>query len=144
MLVESGQRCDSRERLGNESPTKAYGHESEATTLDDDRARQLLHAERERLLRLMGDTQQAQQLDHAQVQETTDPADAAQALTAGGLDDAFASDLRERLAALDRAEQRLDRGVYGRSLRSGLLIPDDRLAADPAAELTVEEAEAGD
>ena len=44
------------------------------------------------------------------------------------------------MAALERAEERLDRGVYGRSVRSGLPIPDERLEADPAAELTVEEA----
>ena len=30
----------------------------------------------------------------------------------------------------------------GRSVRSGLPIPDDRLEADPAAELTIEEARA--
>ena len=42
----------------------------------------------------------------------------------------------------DRAEHRLDEGTFGRSVRSGLPIPDDRLEADPAAELTVEEAQA--
>src|SRR5260370_611527 len=52
------------------------------------------------------------------------------------------SGLRDRLAALGHAEQRLDNGTYGRSVRSGLPIPDERLAADPAAELTVEEARA--
>ena len=30
-------------------------------------------------------------------------------------------------------------GTYGRSVRSGVAIADDRLEADPAAELTVEE-----
>ena len=40
----------------------------------------------------------------------------------------------------ERAEQRLDDGTYGRSIRSGDPIPDERLRADPAAELTVEEA----
>ena len=43
-------------------------------------------------------------------------------------------------AALDRAEQRLAAGSFGRSIRSGRPIPDERLEADPAAELTVEEA----
>jgi DnaK suppressor protein len=48
--------------------------------------------------------------------------------------------LRERLATVERALQRLDDGTYGRSLQSGAAIPDERLAADPAAELTAEEA----
>jgi DnaK suppressor protein len=30
-------------------------------------------------------------------------------------------------------------GTYGRSVQSGKPIPDERLEADPAAELTVEE-----
>jgi DnaK suppressor protein len=59
-----------------------------------------------------------------------------------GIDDAVADSMRERLAAIDRALRRLDDGTYGRSVRSGLPIPDDRLEADPAAELTIEEARA--
>jgi DnaK suppressor protein len=45
------------------------------------------------------------------------------------------------LAAIDRAEQRLEAGTYGFSVRSGQPIPDDRLEADPAAELTTAEAQ---
>ena len=37
--------------------------------------------------------------------------------------------------------QRVEDGSYGRSIRSGAPIPDERLEADPAAELTVQEAE---
>jgi hypothetical protein len=48
--------------------------------------------------------------------------------------------LRSRWAALQRAEARLAAGSYGRSVRSGQPIPDERLAADPLAELTAEEA----
>jgi DnaK suppressor protein len=44
------------------------------------------------------------------------------------------------LAALERAERRIEEGTFGTSVRSGLPIPDARLEADPAAELTVEEA----
>jgi DnaK suppressor protein len=58
------------------------------------------------------------------------------------MDDAVAESLRDRLAALDRALRRLDDGSYGRSVQSGLPIPDERLDADPAAELTIEEARA--
>ena len=49
----------------------------------------------------------------------------------------------DRLAALDRADQRLRDGTYGLSVRSGKPIPDERLEAYPTAELTVEEASQG-
>jgi DnaK suppressor protein len=48
---------------------------------------------------------------------------------------------RERLEATRRAEQRLSDGTYGRSVRSGHPLPDEPLEADPAAELTVDEAQ---
>jgi DnaK suppressor protein len=35
-------------------------------------------------------------------------------------------------------------GTYGRSVRSGEPIPDERLEADPAAELTISEARAAE
>src|ERR1022692_1887282 len=79
--------------------------------------------------------------DRAPENDTGDIADPAQSLTAEGMDDAIAASLREHLDALDRAEQRLGNGTYGRSGRSGLPLPDERLEADPAAELTVEEAQ---
>jgi hypothetical protein len=47
--------------------------------------------------------------------------------------------LGARWAALQRAEARLAAGSYGRLVRSGQPIPDDRLEADPLAELSVEE-----
>lgn len=110
--------------------------------MDEERARDLLRAERAEVERLLDDARSAQQLDQGVERETGDAADAAQALTDEELDDAFAAGLRTRLAALDRAEARLDEGTFGRSIRSGAPIPDERLEADPAAELTVEEAEA--
>ena len=50
-------------------------------------------------------------------------------------------DLNERLAAVERAEERLAAGTYGLSTLSGEPIPDERLEAQPAAELTVAEEE---
>ena len=50
-----------------------------------------------------------------------------------------AEELREQLAALERAEARLAEGTYGLSVDSGEPIPDDRLEAVPTAERTVEE-----
>lgn len=52
-------------------------------------------------------------------------------------------DLKRRLEAVERAEERLASGTYGLSVRSGDPIPDERLEANPTAELTVEEAEPG-
>jgi DnaK suppressor protein len=74
--------------------------------------------------------------------ESGDIEDAALSLTEEGQDDAIAESLRDRLDAIDRALHRLDDGTYGRSVRSGEPIPDERLEADPAAELTIEEARA--
>jgi RNA polymerase-binding transcription factor DksA len=52
--------------------------------------------------------------------------------------------LRARWAALVRTEARHAAGSYGRSVASGQAIPDERLEADPLAELTVEEAAAAE
>ena len=67
-------------------------------------------------------------------------ADPAERLTAEQGDDAVVEGLPARARAIEAAERRLAEGDYGRSIRGGLPIPDDRLEADPAAELTVEEA----
>lgn len=58
-------------------------------------------------------------------------------------DQGLLADLKERLAAVERAEGRLANGTYGVSVRSGDPIPDERLEAVPTAELTIEEAEGG-
>ena len=80
-------------------------------------------------------------MDAVEEQAVGDEVDEATRLTTEQIDEAFLSDLRARLEALDRAEQRLEDGTYGRSVLSGEPLPDERLEADPAAELTVEEAE---
>jgi len=50
-------------------------------------------------------------------------------------------ELRDELAAVDRAEERLRNGTFGRSVQSGTPIPDARLEALPTAERTIEEEE---
>lgn len=108
--------------------------------MDDQRARGLLAAERTHLIELLNTTEEAAGSDRAEEDVPGEMSDPAERLVAEGTDDAVAASLRQRLAAIDRAQQRLDDGTYGRSVRSGATIPDDRLEADPAAELTVEEA----
>ena len=111
--------------------------------MDVERARALLAAKRDELQKLLAETDAAGREDRSSEDEKgVDVADPAQSLTQQGMDDAIAESLRGRLAALERAEQRLADGTYGRSVQSGKPIPDGRLEADPAAELTVEEAAA--
>jgi DnaK suppressor protein len=112
--------------------------------MDQDRARSLLIAERDEVQGLLKDAEaEGQEAREAEVDsESGDTGDAAQPLTDEGMEDAIAKSLRSRLDAIERALHRLDDGTYGRSIRSGELIPDERLEADPAAELTIEEARA--
>ena len=109
--------------------------------MNEDRARDLLRAERTRVEGLLAQATAAGRDDRAAANDEGDFTDPAQPLTAKETDDAIAAGFHERLAALDRAEQRLDQGTYGLSIRSGEPIPDERLEADPAAELTVAEAQ---
>ena len=102
-----------------------------------ERARSLLDTERSRVQQLLADLDRARTDDHEAERDAAYPATP---LAQEGVDDAVAAGLRDRLAALDRALQRVENGSYGRSIRSGAPIPDDRLEADPAAELTVQEA----
>jgi DnaK suppressor protein len=108
--------------------------------MEQNRARALLEAERAEVRQLLSGAQAAVAEDREAEGDVGDYADAAQPLAAEGEDDAIAESLRDRLAAIERALARLDDGTYGKSVRSGQPIPDDRLEADPAAELTVEEA----
>jgi len=108
--------------------------------MEDDRARALLGAEKSRVQALLSGSLTAGQQDRAAANEPGDFTDPAEPLIAEQEDNAVAEGLRERLAAIDRAERRLEEGSFGRSVRSGVAIPDERLEADPAAELTVEEA----
>ena len=102
-----------------------------------ERARSLVDAQRAQVEQLLADLSKVRTEDHEAERDATYPA---QPLAQQGVDDAVAAGLQDRLAALDRALQRVEEGGYGRSIRSGGPIPDERLEADPAAELTVQEA----
>lgn len=107
--------------------------------MDHQEATERLAAERRRVEQLIDEEREAGQEDRGSALETGDIADSAEPLTDEEVADALGVGLRQRLAAIERAEARLRDGSYGRSIRSGLPIPDERLEADPAAELTVEE-----
>jgi RNA polymerase-binding transcription factor len=112
--------------------------------MDETKARALLKAETTRVEALLASTTAAADENRAAADEPGDWTDSAGPLTDEEGDDAVKAQLRDRLAALTRAERRLDEGTYGRSVLSGQPIPDERLEADPAAELTAAEAQAAD
>jgi DnaK suppressor protein len=104
--------------------------------MDADRARELLAAERERIERALA---RRRHEDDGEPADDYDPANLASDLYQDELDEGLEEDLREQLAAVERAEQRLAAGTYGLSIESGQLIPDGRLEAIPTAELTADE-----
>jgi len=75
--------------------------------------------------------------------DQSDFSDEADDLVVEQTDEALAELLTRRLEAIERAEQRLRDGTYGRSVGSGAPIPEARLEIEPWAELTVEEQSAG-
>jgi DnaK suppressor protein len=104
--------------------------------VDTDRAKELLQAERERIARALT---RLRHVDDGEPADDIDPANLAANLYQDEFDAGLADDLRNQLAAVERAEERLAAGTYGLSTESGTPIPDARLEAFPTAELTVEE-----
>src|SRR5437016_14453424 len=104
--------------------------------MDPERARELLAVERERIERALA---QLGHQDTGEPADEEDPANLASDLYQDELDEGLADDLREELAALERAEARLAAGTYGLSIETGKPIPDERLEALPTAERTVDE-----
>jgi DnaK suppressor protein len=94
--------------------------------MDEERARALLGEERQRLQRLLASVD----ADHDRVapadEVAEDLADGADRRTGVETDEAVARQLHQRLPALQRAEDRLAAGSYGRSVLSGRPIPDER------------------
>ena len=106
--------------------------------MDPERAKQLLAEERTRIESALGGLRRA---DAGELADQDEPADQASELYANELDEGLSDELREALAAIERAEARLEQGTYGLSIESGQPIPDERLEALPTAERTVEEQE---
>jgi DnaK suppressor protein len=105
--------------------------------MDEARARELLARERERIERSLADLGPATDEELSHVDQHL--ADAGSELFETEREAGLATQLREELAAIERAEQRLAEGKFGVSVESGEPIPDDRLERMPWAERTVEE-----
>ncbi|HET7856634.1 MAG TPA: hypothetical protein VFL41_09280 [Gaiellaceae bacterium] len=105
--------------------------------MDRERAHELLRRERERIETALAahvappDTDLATRDQHL--------GDQAADLYDEELDEGLRDQLSEELAAVERAEKRLEDGTYGLSVESGAPIPDERLEALPTAERTAEE-----
>jgi DnaK suppressor protein len=104
--------------------------------MEAERARELLAAERREIEHALRHRAHEDDGEDAGWQE---PANLAANLYLDELDEALTDELRQRLNALERAEERLAAGTYGFSIESGTAIPDERLEALPTAERTAEE-----
>lgn len=106
--------------------------------MDPERARQRLAEERARIERELAAVgpQEAGE-------EPEDTGDQAVDLDQAGKDEAIRQDLQRALEAIERAEQRLEEGTYGKSVVSGAPIPDERLEALPWADRLVDEEPGG-
>jgi DnaK suppressor protein len=106
--------------------------------VDAARAHERLAEERARIERELGaiGPQDAEE-------QPEDTGDQASDLDQAGKDDAIREDLQRALEAIERAEQRLEEGTYGKSVISGEPIPDERLEALPWADRLVDEEPGG-
>jgi DnaK suppressor protein len=103
--------------------------------MEEGRARELLAAARARIEAALSAAEGGREADDG----PRDAADDAADLFDEELGEGIAERLREELAAIERAEKRLEEGKYGLSVESGKPIPDGRLEAIPWAERTADE-----
>jgi DnaK suppressor protein len=105
--------------------------------MEEARARELVAAERSRIEQALADLGRRGDDELSHLDQHL--ADEGSELFEEERDSGIAERLREELAAVERAERRLDEGTYGLSIESGRPIPDARLEVIPTAERTVEE-----
>ena len=105
--------------------------------MEPDRARELLARERRRIEEAITrlEPEPDQELTHLDQH----PADEGTEVFEAERDEGLSDSLREELAAIERAEQRLEEGTYGVSVESGEPIPDERLELVPWAERSAAE-----
>jgi len=105
--------------------------------MDDKHARELLGRERSRIEDALAELDRDGPLEGDDRVEPGDVDD--QDLYQDEFDEGRRQELATQMAALERAEARLEAGTYGLSVESGEPIPDARLEALPTAERTAEE-----
>ncbi|MGZ4179676.1 MAG: TraR/DksA family transcriptional regulator [Solirubrobacteraceae bacterium] len=105
--------------------------------MDSERARELLARERSRIQESLAALERDGPLEG---DNRLEPGERdSEDLYQDEFDEGRRNDLRNELAAVERAEARLEAGTYGLSVESGKPIPDARLEALPTAERTIEE-----
>jgi DnaK suppressor protein len=105
--------------------------------VDSEQARKRLAEERARIERELAEH------GGGSSDEPEDSGDQADELVQASTDSALREDAEQTLEAIERAEQRLEEGTYGKSVISGEPIPDERLEALPWADRLVEEEPGG-
>jgi DnaK suppressor protein len=105
--------------------------------MDPEHARELLARERQRVEKALDGLRREPSDELADYDQHE--ADQATETFEEERDEGIADGLRDELAAIERAERRVEEGTYGVSVESGQPIPDARLEAVPYAELTEEE-----
>jgi DnaK suppressor protein len=106
--------------------------------MEPERAKELLARERTRIEEALGlHREQDGPLEASANHEPGD--EGSEDLYQDEIDEGRSEDLRQELAAVERAEARLRDGTFGKSVISGEPIPEGRLEARPTAETTVEE-----
>jgi DnaK suppressor protein len=105
--------------------------------MDVERARELLARERQRVEKALAGLRSEPDLELADYDQHA--ADEGTETFEQERDEGIAEQLEGELAAIERAERRLEDGTYGKSIESGEPIPDARLEAIPWAERTEEE-----
>jgi DnaK suppressor protein len=105
----------------------------------EERARELLDRERERIERALAAAASGREDEDELSQLDNHPADYATELFDRELEEGTVEHLREELEAIKRAYKRLEEGTYGLSVESGQPIPEERLELIPWAERTAQE-----
>src|SRR5919108_933229 len=137
-VATCNQECSQGQGLSTRSRpvTSRRGY---ACAMEPNRARELLARERRRIEKALGRLRREpdEELSHLDQH----PGDEGTEVFEEERDEGFVDSLNEELAAVERAERRLEQGTYGVSVESGRPIPDERLEAVPWAERTQEEQE---
>jgi DnaK suppressor protein len=114
---------------------------SDKSEIDEERARELLKRERDRVEGGLRDLERLRKGEIEEIEIATAPEDDAEQIHQGAIDDALEDRMRAQLEAIERAEGRLKDGSFGVSVEGGEPIPAGRLEAIPWAERTAEEQE---